>query len=94
MHGKPQSKRARRNQSSHGAVIDGATQLLVRTAVPIKGRRPFFISKESAEFTRQALIMEKRNSILEKRSQRQSHMDAEIQGGILGYISRYGGFAE
>jgi hypothetical protein len=51
-----------------GALIDPATKLMVKMAIPINGKRTFFISKNMAEAFRKQSVLERREEILLKRS--------------------------
>ena len=67
---KPPGKRLRRQlQNGLKTGIDNATKLLVRMALPIDGKRSFFVSRNSAEIARRELVLERRKKILERRDQ-------------------------
>ncbi|KAG1665932.1 hypothetical protein FOA52_004522 [Chlamydomonas sp. UWO 241] len=55
--------------SSVALGLDPATKLMVRMAVPLHGRRLFFVSRDSAEMIRQALVLERYAAIREARAQ-------------------------
>jgi hypothetical protein len=59
-----QSK-GRRNQKS---IVDPATKLMVKMAIPLDGKRTFFVSKGMAETFRRQSVLQRREEILHKRN--------------------------
>ena len=56
-----------RRRQRRGAV-DPATKLMVRMAVPIDGKRTFFVSERMAEAFRRESVLKRREEILRRRS--------------------------
>ena len=70
-------------------LIDGATRLLVRMAVPGEGRkRLFFTSKAAAEATRQFMVLERGVEIMYERQRNEQRSDA-VGGQRQGFLDWY-----
>ena len=61
-----------RNQSKgrrhHRSIVDPATKLMVKMAIPLDGKRTFFVSHGMAEAFRRQSVIDRREEILQKRS--------------------------
>ncbi|GLC36590.1 hypothetical protein PLESTM_000463500 [Pleodorina starrii] len=59
--------------------LDLASELLLRMSVPVGGQRLMFVSKESAELVRRALLLSRYDEIMERRAAEAEDAEAEAE---------------